>query len=44
MEAFKKAEVKKRNNLGELFTDIYGGEEPWNIVSSFVIWWLRGRG
>ena len=32
MEAFKKAEGKKRNNLGELFTDIYGGQEPWNIV------------
>jgi 2-oxoisovalerate dehydrogenase E1 component alpha subunit len=44
MEAFKKAESKKRNNLGELFTDIYAGDEPWNIVSSFVIRWLRGRG
>jgi len=31
LEAFKKAEGLKRNNLGELFTDIYGGEEPWNI-------------
>jgi len=31
LEAFKKAEARKRNNLGELFTDVYGGEEPWNI-------------
>lgn len=32
MVAFKKAESMKRNKLGELFTDVYGGEEPWNIV------------
>lgn len=31
MEAFKKAETKKRCQLGELFTDVYGGEQPWNI-------------
>jgi hypothetical protein len=37
LEALKKAEGMKRNNLGELFTDVYGGEEPWNLVcpSSF---------
>jgi 2-oxoisovalerate dehydrogenase E1 component alpha subunit len=34
LEAFKKAEGMKRNNLGELFSDVYGGEEPWNIVGS----------
>lgn len=32
MKAFKKAENVKRCELGELFTDVYGGEEPWNIV------------
>lgn len=32
MVAFKKAESMKRNKLGELFTDVYGGEEPWNVV------------
>ncbi|KAF8073875.1 branched-chain alpha-keto acid dehydrogenase E1-alpha subunit [Lyophyllum atratum] len=31
MKAFKKAESLKRCELGELFTDVYGGEEPWNI-------------
>jgi 2-oxoisovalerate dehydrogenase E1 component alpha subunit len=33
MKAFKRAESLKRCELGELFTDVYGGEEPWNIVS-----------
>jgi 2-oxoisovalerate dehydrogenase E1 component alpha subunit len=37
LEAFKKAEGMKRHNLGALFTDVYGGEEPWNIVCSFII-------
>lgn len=31
MKAFKRAENLKRCELGELFTDIYGGKEPWNI-------------
>jgi len=31
MKAFKRAESLKRCELGELFTDVYGGEEPWNI-------------
>ncbi|EJC97927.1 branched-chain alpha-keto acid dehydrogenase E1-alpha subunit [Fomitiporia mediterranea MF3/22] len=31
LEAFKRAEGKKRHELKELFTDIYGGSEPWNI-------------
>ena len=33
MKAFKRAESLPRCELGELFTDVYGGEEPWNIVS-----------
>jgi len=33
MKAFKRAENLKRFELGELFTDVYGGKEPWNIVS-----------
>jgi 2-oxoisovalerate dehydrogenase E1 component alpha subunit len=33
MKAFKRAENLKRCELGELFTDVYGGKEPWNIVS-----------
>lgn len=33
MKALKRAESLKRSELGELFTDVYGGEEPWNIVS-----------
>ncbi|KAF9468624.1 branched-chain alpha-keto acid dehydrogenase E1-alpha subunit [Collybia nuda] len=31
MTAFKRAESLKRAELGELFTDVYGGEQPWNI-------------
>ncbi|KAF9452904.1 branched-chain alpha-keto acid dehydrogenase E1-alpha subunit [Macrolepiota fuliginosa MF-IS2] len=31
MQSFKRAEALKRCELGELFTDVYGGEEPWNI-------------
>ncbi|KAF8578445.1 branched-chain alpha-keto acid dehydrogenase E1-alpha subunit [Ramaria rubella] len=31
LEAFKRAEVTKRWELKELFEDVYGGEEPWNI-------------
>ncbi len=33
MQCFKRADALKRCELGELFTDIYGGKEPWNIVS-----------
>lgn len=33
LAAFKRAEGLKRPELKELFTDVYGGEEPWNIVS-----------
>ena len=36
MTAFKIADSMKRCELGELFTDIYGGEEPWNIVCVFI--------
>jgi TPP-dependent pyruvate/acetoin dehydrogenase alpha subunit len=34
MRAFTKAESLDRCELGEMFTDVYGGEEPWNIVCS----------
>jgi 2-oxoisovalerate dehydrogenase E1 component alpha subunit len=36
MTAFKRAEKMPRCELGELFTDVYGGEQPWNIVSEFI--------
>lgn len=36
MQAFKRAENLPRSELKEMFTDVYGGEEPWNIVSSFT--------
>lgn len=32
MDAFKRAEKLSRWELGELFTDVYEGEQPWNIV------------
>ncbi|KAJ7451542.1 branched-chain alpha-keto acid dehydrogenase E1-alpha subunit [Mycena latifolia] len=32
MKAFRRAEAAPRCDLGELFTDVYGGEEPWNIT------------
>lgn len=34
LTAFKRADSLSRCELGELFKDVYGGEEPWNIVSS----------
>lgn len=37
LKAFKKAESTQRGELGQLFGDVYGGEEPWNLVSSFII-------
>jgi 2-oxoisovalerate dehydrogenase E1 component alpha subunit len=33
MKAFKRSESLPRWELGELFNDVYGGDEPWNIVS-----------
>ena len=36
MDVFKRAESMKRYPLSELFSDVYGGEEPWNIVSFFL--------
>ncbi|KAJ7677436.1 thiamine diphosphate-binding protein [Mycena rosella] len=32
MKAFRHAEAAPKGELGELFTDVYGGEEPWNIT------------
>lgn len=34
MAEFRRAEGLKRHPLEELFTDVYGGEMPWNLVSS----------
>ncbi|KZT27367.1 hypothetical protein NEOLEDRAFT_1240323 [Neolentinus lepideus HHB14362 ss-1] len=31
MQAFKRAEGMQKPELQEMFTDVYGGEEPWNI-------------
>jgi 2-oxoisovalerate dehydrogenase E1 component alpha subunit len=33
MKAFKRGETLPRNELNEMFSDVYGGEEPWTIVS-----------
>lgn len=35
MTSFKRVEKLKRHELKQLFEDVYGGEEPWNIVSSY---------
>ena len=32
LTALKRAESLKRSDLRDLFTDVYGGEEPWNLV------------
>ena len=37
MRAFKKAESLKRHELKEVFSDVYGGEEPMNLVGIFLI-------
>jgi len=36
MTTFKRTEKLKRHELKQLFEDVYGGEEPWNIVSSLL--------
>jgi len=33
MAEYRRAEELKRHPLGELFTDVYGGEMPWHLVS-----------
>lgn len=35
MRAFKNAEGLKRHELKEVFSDVYGGDEPLNLVSIF---------
>jgi 2-oxoisovalerate dehydrogenase E1 component alpha subunit len=35
MRAFKHADSLKRHELKEVFSDVYGGEEPLNLVSGF---------
>ncbi len=37
MKAFKKAEAMPYCEVGEMFTDVYGGEQPWNIVRSMSL-------
>jgi 2-oxoisovalerate dehydrogenase E1 component alpha subunit len=37
MKAFKRTDSLKRCELGELFTDVYGGQVPLNIVSHIVL-------
>lgn len=32
---FKKVEKMKRHELRQMFEDVYGGDEPWNLVSTF---------
>jgi hypothetical protein len=34
MQVFKRVEVLSWHELGKLFTDVYAGEGPWNIVSA----------
>jgi 2-oxoisovalerate dehydrogenase E1 component alpha subunit len=33
----KRAETLKQSDLRDLFTDVYGGEEPWNLVRQWSI-------
>ena len=35
MTTFKRVEKLKRHELKQLFEDVYGGDEPWNLVRSF---------
>jgi hypothetical protein len=37
MTAFKAAESMKHAELSELFSDVYAGEEPWNIVRGLLL-------
>lgn len=37
LQAFKRGESLKRWDLKHLFSDVYGGEVPWNLVSTFLI-------
>jgi len=32
INSFKRAESRQKHHLNEMFMDVYGGEEPWNIV------------
>jgi hypothetical protein len=44
IKAFKRAETLKRAELSELFTDVYGGEQPWHLVSlNFIQVVMLGR-
>lgn len=35
--AYKKAESLQKPELRAMFEDVYGGEEPWTIVSPHVV-------
>ncbi|OJT12847.1 2-oxoisovalerate dehydrogenase subunit alpha, mitochondrial [Trametes pubescens] len=37
MTAYKKAETLPKPELSEMFTEVYGGEEPWNLVSALIL-------
>ena len=44
--AYKNAEKQPRPAVSEMFTDVYGGEEPWNLVRGspfFPCLFLSGR-
>lgn len=43
MKAFKRAEGVKRGEVGELFTDVYEGEQPWNLVSAGLVFFFLVR-
>lgn len=35
MTTFRRVERLKRHELKQLFEDVYGGAEPWNLVGDF---------
>lgn len=37
LAAYKKAETLPKPELKEMFSEVYGGEEPWNLVSARVL-------
>lgn len=36
LDAFRRAEALPKPEVGEMFEEVYGGEEPWTIVSVTV--------
>lgn len=37
LQAFRRAEALPRHELKEMFSDVYGGQQPWNLVSRIYI-------